>query len=82
MKRRILEVDEDLLAVQVIEQLIKFMPAPEQMQEIAKYKDQYNDLAEPEQFAVEVRNGGIETLINSENNLLGGKNFYLFAKVM
>lgn len=54
IKRRILEVDEENLNTAIIEQLIRYMPEPEQMKQIASLKDQYQDLAEPEQFAVEV----------------------------
>jgi diaphanous 2 len=58
-----LEVDEDNLSSAIIEQLIRYMPEPEQMKQIAGLKDQYNDLAEPEKFAVEVKDrekkGGI-----------------------
>lgn len=54
IKRRILEVDEENLNTAIIEQLLRYMPEPEQMKQIASLKDQYQDLADPEQFAVEV----------------------------
>ena len=63
IKRRILEVDEENLNTAIIEQLIRYMPEPEQMKQIASLKDQYQELAEPEQFAVEVKLA-INTLIN------------------
>ncbi|XP_078323555.1 protein diaphanous homolog 2-like isoform X6 [Crassostrea virginica] len=56
IKRRILEVDEENLNTAIIEQLIRYMPEPEQMKQIASLKDQYQELAEPEQFAVEMSN--------------------------
>ncbi|XP_061165024.1 protein diaphanous homolog 2-like isoform X2 [Saccostrea echinata] len=54
IKRRILEVDEDNLNTAILEQLLRYMPEPEQMKQIASLKDHYNELAEPEQFAVEM----------------------------
>lgn len=54
IKRRILEVDEENLNTAIIEQLLRYMPEPEQMKQIASLKDQYQDLADPEQFAVEM----------------------------
>lgn len=54
IKRRILEVDEENLNTAIIEQLLRYMPEPEQMKQIASLKDQCQDLADPEQFAVEV----------------------------
>ncbi|XP_048243812.1 protein diaphanous homolog 2-like isoform X2 [Haliotis rufescens] len=54
IKRRILAIDDENLSEAMLEQLLKYMPTPEQMNQIASMKDQYNDLAEPEQFAVEM----------------------------
>lgn len=54
IKRRFLEMDEANLSVSIIENLIKLMPEPDQLNQIASLKDQYNDLAEPEQFCVTV----------------------------
>ena len=54
IRERILRVDEDKLSVQMIEQLIKDMPSPEQMKMLADLKEEYADLAEPEQFGVVV----------------------------
>ncbi|ESO99100.1 hypothetical protein LOTGIDRAFT_142208 [Lottia gigantea] len=52
MKRRILAMDEESLSATVVEQLIKFMPTPEEMNKIAGLQDDYKDLAEAEQFCV------------------------------
>ncbi|KAL3878567.1 hypothetical protein ACJMK2_030904 [Sinanodonta woodiana] len=52
IKRRILEMDEENLTSAMIEQLIKYMPEPEQMNQLAGMKDNYAELAEPEQFTV------------------------------
>jgi len=55
LKRRILEVDESQLEVAQVEQLIRYMPEPEQMSQLAALKDEYDSLAEAEQFGVVVR---------------------------
>ena len=47
-------MDEDQLTPQIIEQLIKYMPKPEQMSQLAELKLEYKTMAEPEQFAVVV----------------------------
>ena len=54
LKRRIVEVDEQNLTPAILESLVKYMPEPEQMNQLAALKDQYADLSEPEQFAVTV----------------------------
>ena len=55
LKRRIIEVDEDKLEVAQLEQLIRYMPEPEQMKQLAALKDEYDTLSEAEQFGVVVR---------------------------
>jgi len=55
IKRRIVQMDEENLSEAILEQLIKYMPEPEQINKLASFKDQYDDLAESEQFAVTVR---------------------------
>lgn len=55
MKRRIVEMDEENLTSAMLEQLIKYMPEQEAMGQLAELKDCYDELAEPEQFGVEVR---------------------------
>jgi diaphanous 2 len=56
IKRRIIEMDEDMLSEELIEQLMKYMPAQEQINILQKdFKNEYDDLAEAEQFAIEVR---------------------------
>lgn len=54
MQRYILRVDEEQLNDAMLQQLIKNMPEPDQLSRLEQYKDQYNDLAEAEQFAVTV----------------------------
>lgn len=48
-------MDEENLTVGLIEQLIKYLPEPEQMNQLAALKDQYSTLSDPEQFALVVR---------------------------
>lgn len=54
LKRRIVEVDEEQLEVAQVEQLIRYMPEPEQMSQLAALKDEYDTLSEAEQFGVVV----------------------------
>ena len=56
IRRRIVEVDESQLSSEMLEQLLKFIPEPEQLQALAQLKDEIDSLAEPEQFCVVVRN--------------------------
>ena len=52
--RRIIEVDEENLTAGLMEQLIKYLPRHEQMNQLASCRSHYADLAEPEQFVVVV----------------------------
>ena len=54
IKRRLLEMDEENLTSAMIEQLIKYMPDADSMNQLAGLKDKYQELAEPEQFCVTV----------------------------
>ncbi|XP_021363038.1 protein diaphanous homolog 2-like isoform X2 [Mizuhopecten yessoensis] len=54
IRRRILVVDEANLSTALLEQLIRYMPEPEQINKLASFKDQYADLAESEQFTVTI----------------------------
>ena len=47
-------MDEANLTVALIEQLIKYLPEPEQMNKLAALKNDYPNLSEPEQFGVVV----------------------------
>ena len=55
IRRRIVEFDEDNLTSGLMEQLIKYLPSHEQMNQLAALRSQYADLAEPEQFVIVVR---------------------------
>ncbi|XP_066446729.1 protein diaphanous homolog 1 isoform X2 [Eleutherodactylus coqui] len=52
IKNVILEVNEEVLTESMVSNLIKQLPEPDQLQRLAEFKDEYNDLAEPEQFGV------------------------------
>ncbi|XP_053102654.1 protein diaphanous homolog 1 [Hemicordylus capensis] len=52
IKNIILEVDEATLSESMLQNLIKLLPNPEQLKMIAELKEEYKDLAEPEQFGV------------------------------
>lgn len=54
IRRRILEVDAEHLTTGMLEQLIKYLPEPEQIKELAALKEEYDDLAEAEQFIATV----------------------------
>jgi len=52
IRRRIIEMDEDNLTVGLMEQLIKFLPTPDLMNQLAAHRSEFATLAEPEQFAL------------------------------
>nr|CAH0100887.1 unnamed protein product [Daphnia galeata] len=52
IKRAILHCDESVLSDSVLQQLIQYMPTPEQLKKLEEYKEQYDSLAEAEQFSV------------------------------
>lgn len=52
IKNVILEVNEKVLNEAMVSNLIKQLPEGEQLQRLAEFKDEYNDLAEPEQFGI------------------------------
>lgn len=54
IKLSILHCDETTLTDSVLQQLIQYMPTPEQLKRLEEYKEDYNSLAEAEQFAVAV----------------------------
>ena len=54
IRRRILEVDLDLLSQHVLEQLLNYLPPQDAISQLSNMKDQYDNLAEPEQFTVVV----------------------------
>ncbi|XP_074169790.1 protein diaphanous homolog 1 [Rhinolophus sinicus] len=52
IKNVILEVNEAVLTESMIQNLIKQMPEPEQLKMLSELKDEYDELAESEQFGV------------------------------
>ncbi|XP_035525704.1 protein diaphanous homolog 1-like [Morone saxatilis] len=52
IKSAILEVNEKILTDAMVQNLIKQLPAPEQLSVLGEMKDEYDDLAECEQFGV------------------------------
>uniref|UniRef100_A0AAQ4RA22 Diaphanous related formin 1 n=1 Tax=Gasterosteus aculeatus aculeatus TaxID=481459 RepID=A0AAQ4RA22_GASAC len=52
IKNAILEVNEKVITESMVQSLIKLLPEAEQLGVLAEMKDEYNDLAESEQFAV------------------------------
>uniref|UniRef100_A0A2K6EZN4 Diaphanous related formin 3 n=1 Tax=Propithecus coquereli TaxID=379532 RepID=A0A2K6EZN4_PROCO len=56
IKMMILEVDETQLAESMIQNLIKHLPDQKQLNSLSQFKSEYNNLCEPEQFAVVMSN--------------------------
>lgn len=54
IKRRVLACDQENLTAAMVEQLLKNMPAQDELNKLAAMKDQYDELAEAEQFAIVV----------------------------
>ncbi|GCC29872.1 hypothetical protein chiPu_0008315 [Chiloscyllium punctatum] len=52
IKRIILEVDEEQLNDSIIQNLVSHLPEQEQVSSLARFKNDYNSLSEPEQFGV------------------------------
>ncbi|XP_019380797.1 PREDICTED: protein diaphanous homolog 3 isoform X1 [Gavialis gangeticus] len=56
IKMMILEVDETQLAESMIQNLIKHLPEQEQLNALSRYKSEYSNLSEPEQFGIVMSN--------------------------
>ncbi|XP_021273485.1 protein diaphanous homolog 3 isoform X2 [Numida meleagris] len=56
IKMMILQVDEMQLSESMIQNLIKHLPEQEQLNALSKFKSEYNNLSEPEQFGVVMSN--------------------------
>lgn len=52
IKNAILQVNEKILTESMVQNLIKQLPAPDQLNILGEMKDEYDDLAESEQFGV------------------------------
>ena len=55
IKKIILSVDDSRLSEQMLEQLLKFLPGPEQMNQLHDLKRIFSELSDAEQFGVVVR---------------------------
>uniref|UniRef100_A0A8C2YGL5 Diaphanous related formin 3 n=1 Tax=Coturnix japonica TaxID=93934 RepID=A0A8C2YGL5_COTJA len=56
IKMMILQVDETQLSESMIQNLIKHLPEQEQLNSLSKFRNEYNNLSEPEQFGVVMSN--------------------------
>ncbi|KAJ8350117.1 hypothetical protein SKAU_G00252470 [Synaphobranchus kaupii] len=61
IRRIVLEVDEDQLTEPMIQNLVKHLPEQEQLNALVKYKHEYANLSEPEQFGVVSRRARLIT---------------------
>ncbi|GLG93013.1 Uncharacterized protein GBIM_00523 [Gryllus bimaculatus] len=52
VKRFILRCDDTVLTGSVLEQLVQYLPPPDQLRRLEEFRSQYNDLTEAEQFCV------------------------------
>ncbi|KAL8566717.1 hypothetical protein ACOMHN_050365 [Nucella lapillus] len=52
IKKWVMTCDQEHLTASILEQLLKSMPDADTMNQMASLKDQYDELAEPEQFTV------------------------------
>ncbi|XP_076880922.1 protein diaphanous homolog 3-like isoform X2 [Brachyhypopomus gauderio] len=68
IRRIIVEVDEEQLTESMIQSLVKHLPDQKQLNELAKYKNEYASLCEPEQFGVVM--GGVKRLQPRLNSIL------------
>lgn len=55
LMRHILTVNEEHLSDAVLQQLIKYIPQPQQLSKLEEYRKDYDELNEAEQFALTVR---------------------------
>lgn len=54
IKKCLLRCDGNILTENVVEQLIQYLPPPDQLTKLQQYKDSYKDLTEAEQFCVKM----------------------------
>lgn len=54
VKKCILRCDDSVLTDNVLQQLINYLPSPDQLHKLEEYRSQYDDLTEAEQFAITV----------------------------
>lgn len=68
IRRMIVEVDEEQLTEPMIQNLVKHLPEQEHLNALAKLKDDYSSLSEPEQFGVVM--SGVKRLRPRLNHVL------------
>ncbi|XP_027137336.1 protein diaphanous homolog 3 isoform X3 [Larimichthys crocea] len=68
IRRMIVEVDMEQLTEPMIQNLVKHLPEQEQLNALAKYKNEYANLSEPEQFGVVM--SGVKRLRPRLNHIL------------
>ena len=55
IKRMVLMVDDEKVTEQLLQQLLKFLPGPDQMKQLQDMKGMFKDLSDAEQFCAVVR---------------------------
>lgn len=68
IRRMIVEVDEEQLTEPMIQNLVKHLPEQEHLNALAKLKDEYSCLSEPEQFGIVM--SGVKRLRPRLNHIL------------
>jgi len=56
LRKCILRCDTSVLTENLLQTLIQYLPTPDQLNKLLEYKDEYDDLAEAEQFALSLAN--------------------------
>nr|CAD7437653.1 unnamed protein product [Timema bartmani] len=54
VKKCILHCDDTVISDNVLQQLISYLPPPDQLKKLQEFKNQYDDLTEAEQFAITI----------------------------
>lgn len=54
IKNLVFSADDDKLTEQLLEQLLKYLPNKEEMQQLGTYKDKLSELSDAEQFGAVV----------------------------
>merc|ERR1719259_262311 len=68
LKICILKCDTEVLTESLLESLIQYVPAPDQLNELKEFESEYDNLAEAEQFSISI--SGIKRLVPRLKSLL------------
>ena len=68
LKRCILRCDTSVLTENLLQSLIQYIPAPDQLNKLKDFESEYDNLAEAEQFAISI--SGIKRLVPRLKSLL------------